>query len=222
MLSCEGNIKEQRNKSIYVDTKSILDVYENWSNVPRYSMQNEELFMQMRNKKQLTFKETKQAKKAEKIINRIIKNVTHGELKENLQGEVEFTDSRMNKKIELSNLSSGMKIFAIIQTLLQNYSLKDGDILLVDEPEVNLHPEWQVLLADIFVQMYKELNIRMVINTHSPYFIRAIEVKMAEKECADHGFYYYMKRKENMCVCQDVTHETNIIYETLYKPLTDL
>lgn len=232
-----GTFQDQSFKAVYIDTKSVLDIFDicqlnvsmtDGSIIPdeldlfKYSIQNAELLWEIRDEKRLTFSEVQQAKSSVAIIKRIIENVTHGKLVENSNSDMEFYDQNINGKIEFSNLSSGLKIFVLVQKLLENYSLRSGDILLVDEPEVNLHPEWQVLLADIFVQMYKELNIRMVINSHSPYFIRAIEVKMAEHECALKGRYYYMRNEGNRCVCDDVTNETNIIYETLYKPLSSL
>ena len=222
-----GTYKEQRAKAVYIDTKSVLDIFdmcqlEDDFYIDQYATHNAELFQQIERENKLTFSEAQQAKSSVAIIKRIVENVTHGKLVENSHREMEFYDQNINGKIEFSNLSSGLKIFVLLQKLLENYSLRSGDVLLIDEPEVNLHPEWQVLLADIFVQMYKELNIRMVINSHSPYFIRAIEVKMAEHECALKGRYYYMRNEGNRCVCDDVTNETNIIYETLYKPLSSL
>lgn len=230
VTSYEGSIREQEYSAVYVDTKSVLDVYKEyirqdilfWDEAGgRTSVQNMELFYAISEEKKLTFSESQEAKKSIQITKQIIQNVTHGKLI--MDGnDIQFNDQEAGNKIEFENLSSGLKIFVLIQSLLENYALKGGDVLLVDEPEVNLHPEWQVLLADIFVQMYKELNIRMVINSHSPYFIRAIEVKMAEHECAGSGRYYYMKNEDGMSVCQDVTEETNVIYETLYKPLESL
>ena len=232
-----GTYKEQGFKAVYIDTKSVLDIFDIYQlnvslvngyrkledlDLSKYSTQNVELLREIKDEKRLTFSEAQQAKSSVAIIKRIVENVTHGKLVENSHREMEFYDQNINGKIEFSNLSSGLKIFVLLQKLLENYSLRSGDVLLIDEPEVNLHPEWQVLLADIFVQMYKELNIRMVINSHSPYFIRAIEVKMAEHECALKGRYYYMRNEGNRCVCDDVTNETNIIYETLYKPLSSL
>ena len=222
-----GTFREQRTNAVYIDTKSVLDMFEICQleddfGLEEYSTHNAELLQQIRNEKRLTFSEAQQAKSSIAIIKHIVENVTHGKLIQNSNSEMEFFDQNVNGKIEFSNLSSGLKIFVLVQKLLENYSLRSGDILLVDEPEVNLHPEWQVLLADIFVQMYKELNIRMVINSHSPYFIRAIEVKMAEHECALKGRYYYMRNEGNRSVCDDVSNETNIIYETLYKPLSSL
>lgn len=135
---------------------------------------------------------------------------------------MEFLDWDVNEKIEFSNMPAGLKIFTVLQQLIENYSLKKGDVLIVDEPEVNLHPNWQVVLAEILVRVYKELGIYILVNSHSPYFIRAIEVKAAEYDCALQGRYYYMEPAENAYVSTDVSNNTDIIYDALYQPLTFL
>ena len=48
--------------------------------------------------------------------------------------------------------------------------------LIMDEPEVHLHQEWQVKLAQILVLLVKDLNVNLFINSHSHQFIEAIEV----------------------------------------------
>ena len=101
--------------------------------------------------------------------------------------------------------------------------MKCGDILLIDEPEVNLHPEWQIVLAEVLVLLRKELGIVLYINSHSPYFIRAIEVKMAGNGMTLEGkFYLTVPDEDNLYHVEDVSQNTERIYELLYKPLEEL
>ncbi|WP_312716759.1 AAA family ATPase, partial [Sphingobacterium multivorum] len=48
----------------------------------------------------------------------------------------------------------------------------DPSLLLIEEPETNLHPKWQSLLAEMFYEANKKFNIQFVIETHSEYLIR--------------------------------------------------
>ena len=57
-----------------------------------------------------------------------------------------------------------------------NGSLKQGGVFILDEPEIHLHPEWQKTLAEIIVLIQIEFNIHILINSYSPYFIKAIDV----------------------------------------------
>lgn len=169
-----------------------------------------------------TFEEYAENKKVREIIEYIVEKVTHGTLRNDSAG-ISFVDKRGQKAVELSNLSAGLKVFVVIQTLLENGSLKCGDILLIDEPEVNLHPEWQIVLAEVLVLLRKELGIVLYINSHSPYFIRAIEVKMAGNGMALEGkFYLTVPDGDNLYHVEDVSQNTERIYELLYKPLEEL
>lgn len=75
--------------------------------------------------------------------------------------------------------------------LLSNGQLKENDYLIIDEPEVNLHPEWQIKLAEVLVLLVKELNINLYINSHSPHFIEALEV-FSVKYDIDEDTRFYM------------------------------
>lgn len=54
--------------------------------------------------------------------------------------------------------------------------------IAVEEPEVHLHPKFQSLLADMFVEAYQKYNIHFIIETHSEYLIRKLQVMIADKD----------------------------------------
>lgn len=56
--------------------------------------------------------------------------------------------------------------------------------ICVEEPENHLHPKFQSLLADMFVEAYQKYNIHFIIETHSEYLIRKLQVMVADKENA--------------------------------------
>jgi energy-coupling factor transporter ATP-binding protein EcfA2 len=53
-------------------------------------------------------------------------------------------------------------------------------LLLIEEPETNLHPKWQSLLAEMFVEANELYNIQLVIETHSEYLIRKFQTLTAQ------------------------------------------
>ena len=151
----------------------------------------------------------------------ILKEILHGELITGESGSsLLYKDEKTNTSFDVKNVASGMKNMLVIQKLLQNGSLNRNSILLIDEPESNLHPEWQVKFAEILVLLNKELNIKIVINSHSPYFMRAVEVSLANYSLKDKGRFYVMNEDANgYFSTEDVTNNTDKIYEMLYKPL---
>ncbi len=88
----------------------------------------------------------------------------------------------------MQNTSSGLKQLGIIQLLLENRELTENSFLILDEPEVHLHPEFQVQFAEILVLLAKNLNITVYVNTHSPFLAEAFEV---------YSKYYMMYDKTN-------------------------
>ena len=59
--------------------------------------------------------------------------------------------------------------------MCENSVLCDKDVIILDEPEIHLHPEWQLLYAETLVALQKEFNLTVLITSHSPVFVRAIE-----------------------------------------------
>lgn len=218
--------------AIYIESQNILDKYDQYINRRglRGNMSDfsTKLFNALRvDKKELqedmTVEEYESRKKAMEIVNSIISGVTHGSLEGDTSSEFVFHDEKTSHNVQIKNLSAGIKIFAVLQRLLENGSLKSGDILLIDEPEVNLHPEWQIIFAEILVRIHKELGIIIYLNSHSPYFIRAIEVKLAKNDIGDKGkFYLTQEVEDGLYAVKDVTYSTDEIYELLYKPLENL
>lgn len=45
--------------------------------------------------------------------------------------------------------------------------------------------KWQLLFAELIVLIQKEFNLHVLLNTHSPYFLRVIQVYSAQYEAAD-------------------------------------
>ncbi len=102
-----------------------------------------------------------------------------------------FQFEKDNSSFNLRISASGIKQIGILQMLLSNGQLKENDYLIIDEPEVNLHPEWQIKLAEVLVLLVKELNINLYINSHSPHFIEALEV-FSVKYDIDEDTRFYM------------------------------
>jgi predicted ATP-binding protein involved in virulence len=53
------------------------------------------------------------------------------------------------------------------------HEAKEGDTIIIDEPEVNLHPDNQRIVARILAKAVK-LGFRLIVSTHSDYIIREL------------------------------------------------
>lgn len=118
-----------------------------------------------------------------------------------------------NKKTPLVDLGYGtlqllVVMFKVITEVAENEYRNDFSIsgefykpavIIIEEPEANLHPKWQSLLADMFVDAVKEFNIQFILETHSEYMIRKFQNLVADKTIPSNDaiVIYYMRDKKD-------------------------
>lgn len=101
------------------------------------------------------------------------------------KGERDFVFTRDDERISIKNTASGIKTFGLLQILLGNELLSKNTMLIFDEPENHLHPKWQLILAEVLVELTKK-GIFVLVSSHSPYMLEALqryaEIAGQEKE----------------------------------------
>jgi predicted ATPase len=83
-------------------------------------------------------------------------------------------------------------------------------ILIIDEPESNLHPNWQSKLADVFVCARQTYNIQLIIETHSEYLIRRFQYLVAKEKVPSEGIKLYYVNNNNKTATQNKIEEIQI------------
>ena len=133
-----------------------------------------------------------------------------------------YRDIKTGLSFNMSNVSTGIKSFAIIKTLLMHRVLSENNVLILDEPEIHLHPEWQLVFAELLVLLQKELNLRILINTYSIDFLCAIEIFAHRHEILNKCNFYQAKNEGTSAIIFDVTDEIEKIYAQLGRALQRL
>ena len=86
--------------------------------------------------------------------------------------------------VELPDVGFG--ISQVLPVLVQCFYAPPGSIILIDQPEVHLHPYAQATLADVMIDVIKskkngsDRNIQLIIETHSEHFLRRLQRRIAE------------------------------------------
>lgn len=81
-----------------------------------------------------------------------------------------YFNNKYSDKIKISDLSTGEQELITKVFSLYLSDIKDS-VILLDEPETSLHPNWQNKILKIYEDFAKENNNQIIIATHSPHII---------------------------------------------------
>lgn len=118
------------------------------------------------------------------------------------------------------NMASGIKALSILNLLISSSQLSTGSFLIIDEPEVNLHPEWQVEYAKV-ISTLASLGVTIVVTTHSPYIVEALKTFDKIDEL-DTSFFVAKKRQNGISELIDYTNNVSGLIGSLAAPLDRL
>jgi hypothetical protein len=77
------------------------------------------------------------------------------------------------------NLSSGeQQLLLMFSRIISN--IAHGDVMLIDEPEVSMHIEWQQKLPYLFDMISEEYQASFVVATHSPIIINSVDMNKSK------------------------------------------
>lgn len=102
-----------------------------------------------------------------------------------------FTESS-GESYAIKEVATGIKSFALIQSLLQKGLLTERTLLIIDEPEAHLHPQWTVEYARIITTLHRELGVKFLLATHSPRLVQSLSLFASEEEETAKSLLFYM------------------------------
>lgn len=97
-------------------------------------------------------------------------NIAGGKYETDKEGVTRFSPHGMKVKLQLSEASSAARSLVVFWYWLKTQA-STGDMLLIDEPELNLHPENQRNFARLLAKIVN-LGVKVLITTHSDTIIR--------------------------------------------------
>ncbi|MGS0099007.1 AAA family ATPase, partial [Escherichia coli] len=123
--------------------------------------------------KRKSFLYSKRSKRSNRLMTETLESMLSGSFK-HANGETIFTKKEDDKdvSIPMSISSSSVKSLFLLDLYIKHVA-QYGDFLVIDEPELNLHPENQVRMAELIVRLIN-LGIKIIMTTHSDYIIKEI------------------------------------------------
>ena len=210
-------------KAVYIDNPFIVDELSKYNDLsPMNELLKELLKSESKDSVLDGIIESVRAKEKLNDIYEVLQTVVDGEIILAQDDKFYFKNSNFNKPILIHNLSTGVKAFVILKMLIEKGCLKEKDVLILDEPEIHLHPQWQVAYAELIVLLQKHFNLSIVVTTHSPYFMDAINL-FSCKYGIDNKVNYYLSSADNDNVkMQLVTDNIDLIYKKMASPIQEL
>lgn len=208
-------------KAIYIDNPFVIDELSSYRVTnPMNELLKELLTSNLNEGVMDGVIETVRAKEKLNDIYEKLQSVVSGEILLNQSNEEYYLKNNdFNEPISIHNLSTGIKSFVIIKMLLENGGIKEKDVVILDEPEIHLHPQWQIAYAELIVLLQKYFELSVIVTTHSPYFVDAINL-FSCKYGTDNKVNYYLSANTGDAITMEcVTEKIDAIYKKMASPI---
>lgn len=202
-------------KAVYIDTPMALT-----SSDP-YNVVWKEL-------RKISMSESMELETRQKLILRRIKRILGGESRivddSGLFSHKELHYVSDDGKIDIGveKAATGFKTFIYLQRLVECGYLDNKTLLLIDEPEAHLHPQWIVEYARLLVLLHKTLGLKIIVATHNPDMVAALRA-VAERESVLDKTHFYLstpRSGSDQYEFEDLGGEIGKIFESFNIALT--
>ena len=185
---------------IYIDTPMMLGIdnsdNEHWNDLD-----------------EILFEDRRNINNYQRITNIISSEIIKGDVSydDDILSTYNFTYKRDDGSvINLLDCATGIKSFSIIQLLLKSGRINDKTLLLIDEPESHLHPQWIVEYARLIVLINKNIGTKFFIASHNPDMISALRY-ISENEMVLENVNFYLSSQTKKKYKYDFTYLKNEI-----------
>lgn len=85
----------------------------------------------------------------------------------------------------------GFGVSQILPALVLCFYVPEGSTIVLEQPEIHLHPSVQAGLADVFIDAVKRRNVQIIFESHSEHLLRRLQRRVAEEEVAPESTALY-------------------------------
>ena len=126
-----------------------------------------------------------------------VKTIMGGNIKESeFIGDLHYVSADGEIDIPIKYAATGLKTFAYLYCLIENGHITPETVLIIDEPEVHLHPKWVVEFARILMHLHKQVGVKILLASHDPDMVAALQSIGEKEELGEKLNFYIAKRSE--------------------------
>lgn len=107
-----------------------------------------------------------------------------------IQYEVRIRRHEKSHEVLLPDLGFGVS--QVLPVLVLCYYAPPGSTIILEQPEIHLHPAVQSALADVFIDVIKHRKVQLILESHSEHLLRRLQLRIAQEQLlpADIALYF--------------------------------
>ena len=90
----------------------------------------------------------------------------------------------------------GIGVSQVLPVLVLCYYVPEGSTIILEQPELHLHPSVQAGLADVFIDVIKNRNVQILLESHSEHLLRRLQRRLAEEQIGKDDIALYFCENE--------------------------
>jgi predicted ATPase len=100
-------------------------------------------------------------------------------------------------KIKANLVDVGFGVSQVLPVVTLAYFVPEGSTVVLEQPEIHLHPLAQTALADLFVEVSRKRRVQFLVETHSENLFRRLQYLIADERISpDECRLYFVKRED--------------------------
>lgn len=89
---------------------------------------------------------------------------------------------RSSQSSEVLITDVGFGVSQVLPVLVMCYYVPEHSTILLEQPEIHLHPSVQMGLADVFIDVMKNRDIQIILESHSEHLLNRLQRRLAENK----------------------------------------
>ena len=111
--------------------------------------------------------------------------------------DYEFRVKKYKDGPEVRLTDVGFGVSQVLPVLILCYYAPEGSILILEQPEAHLHPKVQADLADVLIDVVKNRNVQIILESHSEHLLLRLMRRIAEEQISVDKTAFYACQIDN-------------------------
>ena len=91
----------------------------------------------------------------------------------------------------------GFGVSQILPVLVLCFYVQEGSTVILEQPEIHLHPSVQAGLADVFIDAWEKRRVQVIVESHSEHLLRRLQRRIAEEKFSQNDVELYFCKEED-------------------------